>query len=136
MKTLIPLALLTLLLACSKSGNLTPANQLTGSWRLTNYCKQVSTTGCTAVAVPANKGVFVYFGNDGKFNETYENTKPIEYAFLGCGSGGYRIEGSKLRITALCMSSLSGKLMDLVSVDAHRLVLNPNGTCEYVFVRN
>ena len=133
MKPLLLLLCLTLLFACSKPAP-TPANQLVGTWRLSNYCKPVGTSGCTAVTVPDTKGVFVYFGNDGEFNETYDNTKPIAYSFLGCGGGRYKIEGDKIRINAVCMSSLEGSLMDIVSVSANRLVLNSSGGNEYVFV--
>lgn len=95
----------------------------------------MSSSACTAVTVPAGKNVFVFFGNDGKFSETYENTKPVEYGFLGCGSGNYSIEDEKVRIRALCMSSSNGQLYDIVSISASQLVLNPFGTGEYVFVR-
>ncbi|MVM39404.1 hypothetical protein GO730_20520 [Spirosoma sp. HMF3257] len=122
-------------LACSKSDTLTPMDDLVGTWQLTSYCKPVSGSACTAVTIPSNKSVLVTFGTNGTFTESYENTKPGEYSFLGCGSGKYSIEGNNVRITALCMSSLGGKLMPVVSIEATRLVLNPFGTGEYVFVR-
>lgn len=122
-------------LACSKSDPLTPMDGLEGTWRLTSYCKPASSSACTAVTIPATQGVYVSFGKNGVFTESYENTKPGEYSFLGCGSGKYVIEGNNVRITALCMSSLGGKLMPVVSITANRLVLNPFGTGEYIFVR-
>lgn len=131
---LLPISLF-LLLACSQSKNVTPANQFVGTWRLTTYCKPTSGSACTLVTIPAGKNVYIFFGNDGKFNETYENTKPVEYGFLGCGSGDYSIEGDKVRIRALCMSSSNGKLYNIVSIGTHQLVQNPFGTGEYVFIR-
>lgn len=131
--TLLFLYLLSVV-ACSKSDNVAPANALMGTWRLSTYCKPGTST-CTTVNVPSDKGVFVTFDYDGKFNEFYENTKPVEYSFLGCGSGGYKIEGNNVRIMALCMSSMNGKQMPVVSINATQLVLNPFGTGEYIFVR-
>ncbi len=135
MKYILFLLPLLMLLACSKSDNVVSSNELVGTWRLIAYCKPVSSSTCTTIAMPAEKGVFISFDNDGTFNESYENTKPVEYAFLGCGGGAYKIEGSNVRITAICMSSMSGKLMQIVSVKNARLVLNPFGTGEYSFVR-
>lgn len=135
MKHIVFFLSLSMIFACSKSDTLTPANGLVGTWRLTSYCKPVSDSTCTAINVPADKGVFVSFDNAGGFKESYENTKPVEYGFLGCGSGTYSIEGNNVRITALCMSSLGGKLMPVASIEANRLVLKPFGTGEYIFVR-
>ncbi|WP_020604255.1 lipocalin family protein [Spirosoma spitsbergense] len=127
---------LLLLFSCSTSNDAVPSdNGLAGIWRLTTYCKPASNSTCTSTTVPAGKNVFVFFGNDGRFNETYENTKPVEYSFLGCGSGNYSIEGNKVRIRALCMSSLDGQLYDILSINASQLVMKPFGTGEYVFVK-
>ena len=127
---------LLLVFSCSKSNDAVPtANGLVGTWRLTTYCKPASNSSCTSITVPAGKNVFVFFDNDGRFNETYENTKPVEYGFLGCGSGNYAIEGNKVRIRALCMSSSTGQLYDIVSISASQLVMNPFGVGEYVFVK-
>ena len=87
------------------------------------------------IEVPSNKNVYISFDRGGKFDEAYENTKPVEYSFLGCGGGNYTVERDNVRIVALCMSSLSGRLMKLISIDDKRLVLNPFGTGDYVFVR-
>lgn len=122
-------------MGCSKSDSLSPSNDIVGTWRLATYCKPTSSSACTTVDVPANKGVFISFDRAGRFTETYENTKPVEYAFLGCGSGSYSLEGDSVRITAVCMSSLGGKLMPLISVNANRLVLRPFDSGEYIFVR-
>ncbi|WP_018617839.1 lipocalin family protein [Spirosoma luteum] len=127
---------LLLLFSCSKPNDAVPtANGLVGVWRLTTYCKPAGGSTCTLTTVPAGKNVFVFFGNDGKFNETYENTKPVEYSFLGCGSGNYSIEGNKVRIRALCMSSLNGQLYDIVSISTNQFVMNPFGAGDYLFVR-
>ncbi|ARK12957.1 lipocalin family protein [Fibrella sp. ES10-3-2-2] len=129
--TLLPL--LFLMMACSKQDNV-PANTLVGTWRLVSYCNPVSPTDCTPTTVPSGKGVFVTFTSDGTFTETYENSKYEGYGFLGC-QGGYSIEKDDVRIITGCMSSTGGKLVRLVSVDASQLVLNPNGTGNYVFTR-
>ncbi|GAB4006206.1 hypothetical protein GCM10028808_07700 [Spirosoma migulaei] len=135
MKHIIFILSVWTVLACSKSDTLTPMDNLVGTWRLTSYCKPASGSTCTAVTVPTTQSVYVSFGKNGTFTESYENTKPGEYSFLGCGSGKYVIEGDNVRITALCMSSLGGKLMPVVSITAKQLVLNPFGTGEYIFVR-
>jgi hypothetical protein len=128
---------LLLLFSCSTSNDAVPNdNGLAGIWRLTTYCKPASNSTCTSTTVPAGKNVFVFFGNDGTFNEAYENTKPMDYSFLGCGSGSYSIEGDKIRIRALCMSSLSGQVYDIVSTSTNQFVMNPLGTTgNYLFVR-
>lgn len=138
MKQILPLLLIWLAMACSMSGNVTPANPanaLVGTWRLTTYCKPTGTSTCATVSVPADKRVFVSFDNDGTFSEFYENTKPIDYGFLGCGGGSYKIEGNDVRIFASCMSLSTGQLVKLVSVSDTRLVLNPYGTGESVLVK-
>ncbi|MBD2703844.1 lipocalin family protein [Spirosoma sp. BT702] len=122
-------------LSCSKPENADPANKLVGTWQLINYCQPTTSAACAQVSVPTDKGVFITFTNDGTFNEYYQNTKPIEYGFLGCGSGDYTLEGDGVRIRALCMSSTQGRLMKIVSVDTKQLVLNPFDTGEYVFVK-
>jgi hypothetical protein len=135
MKYYLFLLSLLAVLACSKSDNAAPANRLVGTWQLTTYCKPTSISACTTVTVPTNKSVFVTFGTDGKYTEFYENTIPADYAFLGCGSGDYQLEGSGVRIRAICMSASQGKLMKVVSVNDKQLVLNPFDTGEYLFVR-
>ena len=114
---------------------MTLSNELAGIWRLSSYCQPATISTCTNVDVPANKSVLIKFSNDGTFDEYYENTKPGEYAFLGCGGGIYKKEGNNVRITAVCMSSMNGKLIPLISVSRNRLVLNPFDTGEYIFVR-
>ena len=126
---------LWLFFSCSDSTDVPPKDSLVGTWRLNTYCKSTSGSACTSVTIPAGKNVFVFFGNNGEFNETYENTKPVEYGFLGCGSGSYSVEGDKVRIRAACMSSSNGQLYDIISISTSQLVLNPFGTGEYVFVR-
>lgn len=131
MKFLVLLLILSVTWACSKEE---PASALVGTWRLTTYCKPTSTTACTSVTVPADKNVFIVFTSDGRFIETYENTKPVEYGFLG-GNGSYQIEGDSVRIVTLLMSSMSGMLIPMISVKGNQLVLKPYGTGEYVFDR-
>ena len=113
--------LFSLLTACTKTDP-TPASELVGNWRLTTYARNGSTS-VNPVAVPLDKTVLVTFAKDGTFNETYANTRPIDYSFLGCGGGSYEIVGKQIKIRAVCMSSLAGQLFDVVSVDARRLSL-------------
>lgn len=134
MKQLSAVLLLFTVLACSKSDQDVKANRLVGTWRLTTYCRPTGSASCTAVSVPTDKGVYITFDKDGGFNEFYENTKPIDYSFLGCGMGNYTIEGDEVRIMAVCMSSMQGRLMKIVSVANNQLIINPYGTGEYVFV--
>ena len=129
--------LFSLLAACTTT-DVTSANDLVGNWRLLSYCKlniQPGTTGCTAVTIPADKAVIVSFTIDGKFNETYQNTRPDTYAFLGCGGGSYDVRSKQVRIQAVCMSSTNGQLYDLVSVEKNRLVINAGFLGDYVFER-
>ncbi|RZM06430.1 MAG: hypothetical protein EOO88_53410 [Pedobacter sp.] len=134
MKHVLALFSMVLILSCSKSDTILSANELVGTWRLITYCKPTSDSTCTSVTVPSDKGVFISFDNTGRFNEFYENTKPVDYSFLGCGGGSYELEGGNLRIRAVCMSSLSGRLVKLVSTSGNRLTLNPFGPGDYVFV--
>ncbi|MCP1385615.1 lipocalin-like domain-containing protein [Runella salmonicolor] len=129
MKKLLLFLLLTGCFCCNKN----PDNELVGTWKLISYCKPTGSTNCTPITVPNDKGVFVTFSNDKQFNEYFQNTKPIEYAFLGCGGGSYEIEDKNVRIRAVCMSSSNGRLIELVSLSSKRLVLNPYGTGEYIF---
>lgn len=122
--------------SCSKSDSELSPNGLVGTWQLINYCKPTGNSTCTPVTVPADKGVFISFDNAGQFNESYQNTKPVEYSFLGCGGGSFTNEDGNLRIRAGCMSSLNGQIIKIVSVETSRLVLIPFGTGEYVFIRS
>ena len=132
MKKLILLLSLCGVLSCKE--NTIPTNEFVGTWKLISFCKENGTAACKPITVPADKGVFISFDNDKKFSEFYTNTKPYEYAFLGCGNGGYEISGSDLRITALCMSSSTGQRFPVVSVDEKRLVLLYYfGNYEYMF---
>lgn len=129
MKKLFLFFLLTGCFSCNKH----PENELVGTWKLISFCKPTGSTACTQGTVPTGKGVFIAFANDKTFNEFYQNTKPIDYSFLGCGGGSYEIEDQSVRIRAVCMSSLNGQLIKLISVSSTRLVLNPYGTGEYIF---
>lgn len=135
MKHLILLLVTLAAFSCSQSDSGLLPNGLMGTWQLINYCKPTGTSTCTEVTVPSDKGVFIRFDNSGKFDEFYQNTKPLEYSFLGCFGGNYTIEGDAIRIRAGCMSSSNGQLIKLVTIDNSRLVLNPFGTGEYMFVK-
>ena len=133
MKKVLMLTVLMGLTACNGGNSGNAENQLVGPWKLISYCKPGGTITCNQVTVPSDKGVFISFTNDKKFNEYYQNTKPVDYAFLGCGGGSYEIEDKSIRIRALCMSSSNGQLYKLVSLTAKRLVMNPFGSGDYVF---
>lgn len=126
---LVPVCLMT----CNRADSIILENELVGTWKLLTYCKPGGTITCNQVTVPSDKGVFISFTNDKNFNEYYQNTKPIDYAFLGCGGGSYEIEESNIRIRASCMSSSNGQLFKLVSITDKRLVLNPFGSGDYIF---
>ncbi|WP_461151051.1 lipocalin-like domain-containing protein [Spirosoma pulveris] len=135
MKQAILLFMVVATFSCSKPETDPIASGLVGTWRLTSYCKPTGTSTCTPVSVPADKGVFISFDQTGQFNELYQNTKPVEYCFLGCGGGSFNIDGDSLRIRAVCMSSLNGRLVKVVSLANSQLILNPFGTGDYVFIR-
>jgi hypothetical protein len=134
MKKLLSLLLISFLFAC-KDHKLDPDGGIIGKWKLTSYCKPAGVNTCTNTIVPDNKRVFVEFSVKGSFNETYQGTIPVEYAFLGCGAGNYEIENNDVRIRAMCMSSTSGKLIKIKSVSEKKLILIPFETGEYVFER-
>lgn len=135
MKQVLLLFITLLALSCTKSDSGLSPNRLLSTWQLISYCKPTSSSTCTLVTVPSNKGVFISFDQTGQFNESYQNTKPVEHCFLGCGGGNFTTEGDSLRIRAVCMSSLSGRLIKVVSLTNSQLILNPFGTGEYVFNR-
>lgn len=125
--------ILSCLLACNKTNQVSFENNLTGTWKLLSYCKPGGTITCNKITIPSDKGVFISFSKNKEFNEFYQNTKPVDYAFLGCGGGSYEIEDNNIRIRASCMSSSNGQLYKLVSLSANRLVLNPFMSGEYIF---
>lgn len=128
------LALLALIAAC-KGDKLEPESGLMGTWKLKSYCKPEGTNTCTNITIPANKGVFIEFSVKGTFKEYYQNTIPVEHAFLGCGNGSYEIENNDVRIKAMCMSSLAGRLIKIKSLTNKKLVIVPFDTGEYIFER-
>ncbi len=133
-RSLLTFALLLFFTACTKTDP-TPANELVGNWRLTTYARN-GNTSVNPVSVPSDKTVLVSFANNGSFNESYQNTRAIDYSFLGCGGGSYELVGKQVKIRAVCMSSLAGQLFDVVSVDAKRLTLAPGGALGfYTFER-
>lgn len=134
MKKLFAIALISLLFAC-KDNKLDPDTGIVGKWKLTSYCKPTGTNSCANTTVPDSKRVFIEFSIKGGFNETYKGTIPVEYAFLGCGSGDYTIENGDVRIRAMCMSSTLGRLIKIKSVSDKKLVLIPFNTGEYIFER-
>ncbi|GAB2795015.1 hypothetical protein GCM10027275_45140 [Rhabdobacter roseus] len=136
MRRIATLLLIFSMAACRSKEAVDPANALVGTWRLTTYCKPSGQSTCNEVKVPANKHVYISFSNDLTFNESYENTIPVEYGFLGCGRGSYAMEDNQLRIRAMCMSSTYGNTYPIVSLTSQQLVLNPWGSGEYVFKKH
>lgn len=134
MKKLLTLVLIISLISC-KDKKLEPETGLIGKWKLVSYCSPSGVNNCSETKVPSNKGVFVSFSNSGTFDETYKNTIPVDYAFLGCGSGSYELENGDVRIRASCMSSTNGRLIKIQSVSEKKLVLIPFDKGEYIFER-
>ena len=85
--------------------------------------------------VPNDKSVYLSFASNLKFNETYDNVKPIEHAFLGLGLGSYKMEDGNIRIYTGLMSCTCGVLVKLISVSEKELILDPYDTGNYVFER-
>jgi hypothetical protein len=98
------------LMSCNGANHVSAENGLIGTWKLISYCKPGGTITCNLVTVPTDKGVFISFSKNKEFNEYYQNTKPVDYAFLGCGGGTYEIEDKSIRIRASCMSSSNGSI--------------------------
>jgi hypothetical protein len=137
MKKLLLILSLFVILSCKDNSPEIAANEYVGTWKLVSFCKSNGSNPCTTTVVPLDKGVFISFTNDGKFEEFYENTKPFEYSFFGCfGRGEYEVLGTDLRIVTGCMSSIKGYRFPVVSVDSKRLVLAYYfGNSEYTFER-
>lgn len=134
MRKLFTLSFICLLFAC-KDTKPEPETGIIGKWRLRSYCRPTGDNVCTNTSMPSNKIVYIEFSSNGNFNETYQNTIPVEYAFLGCGSGDYKLENEDVRIHAMCMSSTTGRLIKIKSVNDTQLVLIPFETGEYIFSR-
>ncbi|MES2797455.1 MAG: lipocalin family protein [Bacteroidota bacterium] len=134
-KKLLIIPLIVFLIACKEKNNLAPETGIVGKWRLISYCQPSGglASGCIPKTVPNDKAVFVEFSDNGKFEETYQNTIPAEYSFLGCGAGGYKIENGDVRIKAICMSSLEGKLVEINSITNKKLILKTYFVGEYIF---
>lgn len=137
MKRLLPFLLIVFLAGCQDKKTITPASEIVGKWRLVSYCQPSGglISGCLPKVVPDNKAVYVEFSSKGTYNETYKNTIPAEYAFLGCGGGSYELEDKNVRIKALCMSSTAGMLVEISSISKQKLTLKTYHIGEFVFVR-
>jgi len=135
MKKLLLLCVIILLTACKEKSSVAPANDIVGKWRLVSYCQPSGglISGCITKTIPTGKAVYVEFSNKGIFTETYKNTIPADYAFLGCGSGSYAIEDKNIRIKAGCMSSSNGVLVEINALTNKKLILTYAITGEYVF---
>ena len=135
MKKLLLFLTIALLTGCKEKNSLAPENDIVGKWRLISYCQASGglISGCFQVTIPTDKAVYVEFSSKGAFNETYKNTIPADYAFLGCGMGSYEIEEGKVRIRAMCMSSLAGKLVEINTLTSKKLILQPFPKTEYIF---
>jgi hypothetical protein len=119
-------------LGCEKTAVSSTEKSIVGTWQLETYCKANGTTECSTVKVPKNVEVLIEFKKNNDFDETYTNTKPFEYAFLGCGPGNYAVEGEAVRIRAACMSSINGALFPIIELTNNKLVLKM-GNSDYVF---
>lgn len=135
MKNLLIIFTITLCLGCKEKVGPSPEINIVGKWRLVSYCKPSGglASGCQEIILPENKAVYVEFSKKGTFNETYKNTIAADYAFLGCGSGGYNLENGSVRIKATCMSSLDGTLIEISSLTSKKLVLKHRFLSEFVF---
>ncbi|RYU93058.1 lipocalin-like domain-containing protein [Emticicia agri] len=137
MKKLLLFCFILSLTGCKEKNSVDPENDLVGKWRLISYCQPSGglMSGCQSVTIPTNKSVYVEFSDKGIFKETYKNTIPADYAFLGCGQGSYAIEDKNIRIKAMCMSSLNGVLVEINQLTSKKLVLTYAVIGEYVFER-
>ena len=137
MKRILLFLTIAMLTGCKNKEAIGPASDIVGKWRLVSYCQPSGglISGCIPKVVPDNKAVYVEFSSKGQFNETYKNTIPAEYAFLGCFGGVYEIEDRNVRIKAGCMSSSNGMLVEITSLNSKNLVLKTYHIGEFVFVK-
>lgn len=135
MKKLLIILSIALCVGCKEKASLDPEVNIVGKWRLVSYCKPSGglASGCLQITLPESKGVYIEFSKKGTFNETYKNTIAADFAFLGCGDGSYNVENGSVRIKALCMSSLEGRLIEINSLTSKKMVLKPLFMSEYVF---
>jgi hypothetical protein len=131
MKNFTFLFLFVASVAC-KTTDISPINEIVGTWKLTSYAKKDMNNNIQNTIVPSDKVVFVSFSQSNKFEETYQNTKPIEYGFLS-GLGTYSVEGKNIRIVTYFMSSLSGVLFEITSVNKNKLILKNVDYGEFIF---
>lgn len=124
---------LILILACvaCKTTDISATNEIVGKWKLTSFTKK-DINNIQNTIVPSDKYVFVSFSISQKFEETYQNTNTFEYAFLS-GSGTYSVENKNVRIVTYLMSSTSGMLFEIISVDKNKLILKNADYGEFTF---
>jgi hypothetical protein len=131
MKNIMFLFLFVASVAC-KTTDISPTNEIVGKWKLTSYAKKDMNNNIQNTIVPSDKVVFVSFSQSNKFEETYQNTKPIEYGFIS-GLGTYSVEGKNVKIFTYVMSSLSGMLFEITSIDKNKLILKNADFGEFIF---
>lgn len=110
-------------------------NPVVGQWNLEEVDRQIN--GSTSnKKIPNGLAVIIEFGSKNKFNELYENTTPIEYGFLGCGSGSYTLEkDNQIRIRAACMSNSAGQVFVIEELTTTRFILKDESGSKFRFSR-
>jgi uncharacterized membrane protein len=134
MKNIIFLFLFGVGVSC-KPKDVSPINEIIGKWRLTSYAKKDINNTIQTTIIPANKAVFVSFSEPNKFEETYQNTKPIEYGFLS-GLGTFSVEGENIRIVTYYMSCTCGMVFKVASLDKQKLILKNENYGEFFFEKS
>lgn len=130
---IISAVLLFALTSCKKEE--VSEDGITGKWKLEDYCKPDGENSCQEVTVPKSKSVVIEFSRSGKFNETYDNTIPVEYGFMGCGPGTFTYDGEAVYLQTMCMSSTYPKKVAILKHTKKELILKPFNTGEYRFKR-
>lgn len=110
-------------------------DEIYGRWELESYCKPNSENSCEEVKVPKNKSVVIEFKVNGSFDETYKNTIPVEYGFLGCGKGSFSHDDEAVYVHLLCMSSTFPRKIPILKHTRNELILKPFDNGEYRFKR-
>ncbi len=129
------LLVLTIVSGCKDVFSDSQNKEIYGEWQLKEYCKPDSENSCAEFSVPKSKSVMITFGRNGKFEETYKNTIPVEYGFLGCGPGNFTYDGEAVYLQLMCMSSTFPRKVPVLKLTSKELVLKPFDNGEYTFRR-
>lgn len=133
-RVFLSITLFSLLISSCKKDEV-QGNLLVGEWSLEEAERLINGTP-TTVKVPRDVAVIVEFSKKNEFKESYKNTVAKAHSFLACGGGTYELEeANKIRIRAVCMSSLSGRVFIISKLSESQLILTDEIGGTFSFAR-